>query len=204
MKIGVIVKWAPIYAAEWIPPFGEALEAHIKAYKNAAVRRASCSAWGLLWQMVSELPEGTGRCEIPEGTGAGRPRTVRFGKNGKPYFEGDPLYFSISHSKEICAAAISDRPVGVDAEACRADYPKTLIERCLSEREKAVFAGGSDRDFTRLWCRKEAIVKLSGEGITGFPDQIETDDGRYHFQEEKVMYGGAAYWVTAACVNSSV
>ena len=35
---------------------------------------------------------------------------------GKPYFEGDPMYFSLSHSGSFALCAVSDRPVGADLE----------------------------------------------------------------------------------------
>ena len=35
---------------------------------------------------------------------------------GKPHFVGDPLYFSISHTPRHVFCALSDRPIGIDAE----------------------------------------------------------------------------------------
>ena len=177
----LIVDWTQIHETEEIPPLGEELAAHLEAYRGE-VRHASCSAWGLLYRVLREngLPMGD----------------VSFTEKGKPYFRDSGVYFSLSHSKALCAVAVSDRPVGVDAEICKPCYHPHLVERSLTELEKACFDG----DFTRLWCRKEAIAKLTGEGITGYPNSIETT--AYRFCERKISCGDREYWLAAAIQES--
>lgn len=94
-----------------------------------------------------------------------------YNEHGKPYIEGGP-YFSISHCKEGIAVAIDDQPVGIDIEGIRHAEPD-LIERTMNEEEKSKVErqktkDESDRMFTRLWTRKEAIVKAEGVGIVSF------------------------------------
>ena len=176
----IVVKWTPIQKTEWIPPFGQALEEHINAYQNPRVRYASCSAWGLLYRILTE-----------QGLGSG---IVSFQKYGKPVFRDSDLFFSLSHSRKICGAAISDHPVGVDVELCRDHYKQSMIERSLSERERASFDG----DFTRLWCRKESLAKMTGTGLMGYPNTIDTCRPGIEFYEEKVVFGEDRYWLISA------
>ena len=78
-------------------------------------------------------------------------------EKGKPYIEGNPFYFSLSHSGDYAVCAISDSPVGVDVEK----------EKELSEKIKNRFAKN-----ILEWTKKEAKGKLTGEG---FWDRTERD-----------------------------
>lgn len=176
LRTMLIYRYAVISDADALPPLGEELEKHVEKFGETR-RISSRSAWGLLYELLEESAVPYGR--------------LIFGPNGKPYFEGDPCYFSISHSKELCAAAVSDRPVGVDIDYRRKKYNERMIARSLSEREKQDFDG----DFARLWCRKESIAKLSGEGITGYPDKIDTLDPKFVFTEERIDFNGETYWL---------
>lgn len=156
---------------------GEELRTHLGRY-HRTVKYASCSAWGLLYRVLEEngLPVGT----------------VVFSETGKPAFADSELCFSISHTKGLCAVAVSDRPVGVDIELIRSDYSPRLVEKSLTQREKENFDG----DFTLLWCRKEATAKRTGSGITGYPNNIETAGLR--FTEQKIEEEGRQYWLVSA------
>jgi phosphopantetheinyl transferase len=59
----------------------------------------------------------------------------------------------------------------------------------LSDEERTVYEG----DFTRMWCRKEAVAKMTGEGINGYPDYIDTT--KYQFHEELIEHKGQKYWL---------
>ncbi len=87
-----------------------------------------------------------------------------YNEHGKPYIEGGP-FFSISHCKEAIAVAIDDQPIGIDVEAIR-NVDQDLILRTMNEEEQKQIH--SNRDFTRLWTQKEAIVKAQGVGIVSF------------------------------------
>ena len=172
----IIVKWVPITETEWIPPFGEELRCHLEDYKGM-VKYASCSAWRLLYNILLDNNLGRG--------------TVVFEKNGKPQFSDISIYFSLSHSRDICAVAVSDQPVGVDVEQCREKHNNHLIERSLTEDEMRFFDG----DFTRIWSRKEALAKMTGQGIMGYPNDIDTM--AYDFYEQRIEYNQREYWLIA-------
>ena len=87
------------------------------------------------------------------------------GENGKPYFEGAPFFFNLSHSGEYVVCALSDAEVGVDIEKAR-PISDGVMRRCVGK------CAESDEDNTRLWTRYEAIGKYFGCGI---PYQVDSD-----------------------------
>ena len=97
--------------------------------------------------------------------------TVReYGK--KPFFRTHPeLHASVSHSGGYWAAALTfDGPVGLDIQLRRVSPRRGCIaERYFHPREAEAVLASPDPDaaFSRIWCRKEAAVKLSGRGIDG-------------------------------------
>ena len=93
---------------------------------------------------------------------------------GKPYFVDSPLHFSISHSKNHAFCALADHPIGIDAEEMDREIPLRLAEKILSPAEKARFNGSRDA-LLRLWVLKEASVKLTGEGLQGYPNHTDFD-----------------------------
>jgi 4'-phosphopantetheinyl transferase len=85
-------------------------------------------------------------------------------EHGKPMMEG--LYFNISHSGDYIAVAIADYPVGIDVEI-KTDPDLKITERFYSEEEQRAVRDAEDpqKEFRRLWTRKEAYVKCTGTGI---------------------------------------
>lgn len=101
---------------------------------------------------------------------------------GKPCFEASPLHFSISHTKRHAFCVLSSRPVGIDAEEKDRQIDLRLAKKILSPQELVRFAAWPDpRDaLLRLWVLKEAAVKLTGEGLRGYPNHtdLSPDDPR--------------------------
>lgn len=95
---------------------------------------------------------------------------IRTAPQGKPYLDGAPLHFNLSHSRELALLAVSaGAPVGVDLEHPREFHSsERLARRICSDREYAsldnLVAGVHPR-LLRLWVRKEAVVKGTGEGL---------------------------------------
>lgn len=91
---------------------------------------------------------------------------------GKPYFETGELYFSISHTKGHVFCALSDRPVGIDAEEEDRKIDLRLAEKILSPEELGQFqqAGDQRRALLTFWVLKEAAAKYTGEGLRGYPN----------------------------------
>lgn len=102
---------------------------------------------------------------------------IQRAKRGKPYYGKDArVQFNVSHCRRGAAAAVSNRPVGVDME-CMRRVRCAAAAKCCSQRELSYVFGGEGprgggfltepeaKRFLRLWTLKESYVKMTGEGI---------------------------------------
>ena len=107
-----------------------------------------------------------------EEMGVDMPQILRTPR-GKPYFAGADLHFSISHTPRRVFCALSDKPVGIDAEEIDREVNLKLAEKILSADEYAQFLQAEDKGqaLLKFWVLKEASAKLSGEGIQGYPNK---------------------------------
>lgn len=107
---------------------------------------------------------------------------IRVADRGKPYFVTGKWHFSISHTSHHAFCALSERPVGIDAEELDRNINLRLADRILSPGERAQFDAAADKRLALLtfWVLKEAAVKLSGEGLRGYPNHTDfsLDDPR--------------------------
>lgn len=95
-----------------------------------------------------------------------------YNEHDKPFMQnalGDRIEgidFNISHCKNAIAVVLSDRPVGVDVESFR-HAEEALLRRTMNPEEQADVCAAIDpaEAFTRLWTRKEAVLKLRGTGL---------------------------------------
>lgn len=126
--------------------------------RNAAARQQSLTAYRLLQDMLCEtygITESPIFCTLD---------------NGKPVILGhEDIHFNISHCRNGVACAISDDPVGIDIECIPQAVKETLAEYIFNDYELEMIRLSPTPSviFTRLWTMKEAVVKLSGRGITG-------------------------------------
>lgn len=81
-------------------------------------------------------------------------------------------HFNFSHCKNAVACALGKGPIGIDVE-CLGRYNDSLAKFTMSKKEVKAINEAEDPDamFTILWTRKEALLKLTGEGIT---DDLKT------------------------------
>lgn len=118
------------------------------------------------------------------------------GEKGKPYFSQIPVYFSMSHSKCAVGAAVSDIEVGFDITDGRS-IREELAERICSPAELDKFDKSKDKQrfLRQLWCKKESLVKRTGEGFSkGFADIDTTEALFFVYDTEK--YCLAVNWET--------
>lgn len=96
-------------------------------------------------------------------------------ERGKPRFAEDPLAFSISHTKCHVFCALSDRPIGIDAEEMDRQIDLRLADKILSSGERARYLACEDRRaaLLKLWVLKEADAKRTGLGLRGYPDHTD-------------------------------
>ena len=95
--------------------------------------------------------------------------TMRRQARGKPYVEGAPE-FNLSHTCGKTIAAFSLDAIGIDVESgSRRVHAGELAARFFFQEEAAqimsVDEGERKLTFLRYWVCKEAMVKLSGDGI---------------------------------------
>ena len=91
-------------------------------------------------------------------------------------------YVSVSHSGDWVLVALSgDAPVGIDIElvADRAD-PAALANRVLAPDELAALESlplsRRAAGFVRYWCRKEAVLKATGDGLRCDPARLRVSE----------------------------
>ncbi len=89
-----------------------------------------------------------------------RPVNIRYGINGKP--ELDFCFFSISHSGNYAACAVSDRPCGIDIEISREIKQRKKYPLFTEDECRYVNVRDSANRFLTLWTMKEAFVKANG------------------------------------------
>ena len=119
-----------------------------------------------------------------EVTGEDAPE-IAIADRGKPYFVEGPWHFSISHTGRHVFCALSDEPVGIDAEEQDREIDLRLAEKILSPSEKVRFEGSADKRaaLLRLWVLKEAAAKLTGEGLRGYPNHTDFSPDAPHILE---------------------
>ena len=93
-------------------------------------------------------------------------------ERGKPYFQDSPWHFSISHTKGHVFCALSQKPIGIDAEEQDRNIRLELAGNILSEEEFAQFEAAADKRLALLtfWVLKEAQGKLTGQGVRFHPN----------------------------------
>ena len=135
--------------------------------------RKTCAAAYLL--LCEALRKEYGLDEAP---------VFEYGEHGKPTIAGHPdIHFNLSHCREAAICVVSDKPVGVDIESIHR-YSESLARYVMNddEMQQILHAENPGLLFTKLWTRKEAVVKLSGHGIsndmksvlTSFAGEIQT------------------------------
>jgi 4'-phosphopantetheinyl transferase len=103
----------------------------------------------------------------------------QYGPNGKPSLAGELAHFNAAHSDDLMLVAVTRAcAIGVDVERVRSlDDAGEIVNRFFTANENAKLRSipkeAHDLAFFRLWTRKEACLKATGQGITEMLDQIE-------------------------------
>ena len=124
----------------------------VKNMQNPMAARLSLTA-GILLQLSMD------RMGIQE-------NKLQYGKYGKPMLCGESFHFNLSHSGEYAVCAYSNLPIGVDLQVIRERIPR-YTKKILSVEEMHYLEQCSqpNREFFRLWTRKEAAAKWDGRGL---------------------------------------
>ena len=122
-----------------------------------------------------------------------------FGEHEKPYVQGNSLYFSVSHSGRVAAIAVDDTELGLDVEELPAPDRLKIADRFYHPREREYVHGAEDeaRAFCRIWTRKEAYLKMTGEGIS--TDLTAFDTTSSPLGERMVTFDLDGYCLSVCC-----
>ena len=148
-------------------PFGENEKLRLSAIKNQEYKNNSLSALLCLHELLTLSDAAQNNLSIC--------RT----SNGKPYFASADLFFSISHAENTVAVALSDTPVGIDIEFIddHRDFISLSRRFFAPDEHKAISESNSPtEDFFALWTKKEALAKITGEGLTAICRADGLDD----------------------------
>ncbi len=114
---------------------------------------------------------------------AGAVGTLSYDEKGRPHFLERTCDFSITHTQNNVFCALIDGEneamrIGIDAEDLnRPDFsnPHEMATRWFSKNEqKAFLASPIKETFLRIWTRKEAYSKYTGEGLKAL-SRIDTE-----------------------------
>lgn len=168
-------------------PFGEGEKLRLSAIKNQEYKNSSLSALLCLHELLTVSGEAQNDLSICRTPG------------GKPYFALRDLFFSISHAKDTVAVALSDTPVGIDIEFIdeRRDILSLSRRFFAPDEHKALSetAGSPLDDFFALWTKKEALAKITGEGLAAIC-RADKLDKSYGFSLFSLNVGDARAYIS--------
>jgi 4'-phosphopantetheinyl transferase len=102
-----------------------------------------------------------------------------YGKQGKPYLPAHKdLHFNLSHAHGKALYGIANRPIGVDMEHISAleGFDKIAFSY-FTDVERQLLATSHPKKqhelFLHMWTRKEAYLKMKGEGLTSLQKPMQ-------------------------------
>lgn len=125
----------------------------------------------------------------------------RYGKNGKPYWVELPYYFSLSHSGDLVALAVSEQEIGLDVQKVTGTDWRKLAGRFFAQEEQRELEKLCEiseelgrKEFFRLWCQKESYGKMTGEGLLPYLQKKVTAFDNAVLLEKELELGGNGYF----------
>lgn len=126
---------------------------------------------------------------------------------GKPFLAGAPE-FSVSHSENLVALAVSDEregKAGLDVQLLTENISAPLLNGVLSKKELAFYnnienAPDKVKYFFKTFTEKESYVKFTGEGLKTFPREV-TDFTGAKFLTKYVFRQSELYCLTVCAEN---
>jgi 4'-phosphopantetheinyl transferase len=125
---------------------------------------------------------------------------IKYNRNGKPLC--DFCFFSISHSGDFAAVAVSDNQVGVDIQIPGGFKKREKYMLFSPAENEFVNAENSENRFYTLWTRKEAYIKAEGGTLSDAAKislvcggELKEKLGEYRFETEKTE----SYYLAVCC-----
>lgn len=142
-------------ASDWMMELPASLQKKVMAYKRKADRNLVLMGKILLKHALKKLGSNTSL----EG--------IQYTALGKPYLPNGP-HFNISHSGNLVVVAVSNQWIlGVDTEEIQEvkldDFKSFMRSDEWMEIQGANFPLEA---FFHFWCQKEAVLKITGKGLS--------------------------------------
>ena len=138
--------------------------------------------------------------------------SYEYGEQGKPQIVNFPKKFNLSHSGDYVVCGVSDGEVGVDIQKWVPFKDRTAERFFAKEEWKLLQETDVEKRtelFYRLWSRKEAYGKYTGQGIGSVVGEDFSDERRWKekkicFREQilEAGYSLAVCYGTAEVLNS--
>ena len=140
------------------------------------------------------------------------PLSYEYGEHGKPQIVNFPKKFNLSHSGDYVVCGVSDGEVGVDIQKW-VPFKERTAERFFAKEEWKLLQETEVEKrtelFYRLWSRKEAYGKYTGQGIGSvvgedFSDERKWKEKQICFREQVLEkgYSLAVCYGTTEVLNS--
>ncbi len=179
------------YYREQLP---DSLARRLKKYPTLLDRHQSLCGKLLLQRGVNQL-NGTSEVDYL--------KMLQYTSKGRPYLPGETGNdFNISHSGTIVVCALTERGrLGVDVQQV-VPIPSQLAQLFLSKEEwECISQTATNEQLIKMWAKKEAITKFTGDGLSLSFSSISLDQDRYslagqptiHTQEITIHPGYACF-----------
>lgn len=132
--------------------------------------------------------------------------SYEYGNLGKPQIVNFPKKFNLSHSGDYVVCGVGDGELGVDIQKW-VPYKERTAERFFAKEEWKLLQEAEEAErtrlFYRLWTRKEAYGKYTGQGIGSavgedFSDERQWKEKQICFREHILADG----YSLAVCYGS--
>ena len=112
-----------------------------------------------------------------------------YGEQGKPQIVNFPKKFNLSHSGDYVVCGVSNGEVGVDIQKW-VPYKERTAERFFAKEEWKLLQEKDEQErtelFYRLWSRKEAYGKYTGQGIGSAVGEDFSNEQKW--QEKQICF----------------
>ena len=173
--------------------------------KGIGAKAASLGAGMLLQKMAMDLTEGVENTDIlfleeDELLAVLQARMLseqtppfsffyEYGEQGKPQIVNFPKKFNLSHSGDYVVCGVSNGEVGVDIQKW-VPYKERTAERFFAKEEWELLQEKDEQErtelFYRLWSRKEAYGKYTGQGIGSAVGEDFSNEQKW--QEKQICF----------------
>ena len=166
--------------------------------KGIGAKAASLGAGMLLQKMAMDLTEGVENTDIlfleEDELLAVLQKppfsfSYEYGEQGKPQIVNFPKKFNLSHSGDYVVCGVSDGEVGVDIQKW-VPYKERTAERFFAKEEWELLQEKDEQErtelFYRLWSRKEAYGKYTGQGIGSAVGEDFSNEQKW--QEKQICF----------------